>query len=85
MADKAGRVTLGHGPGFAYPPQVVERVKGGRTVGDVMGEVAGVADIGAKQGAVGWLSRGALDRAELTRGAVVMAMLPRLRPELYGL
>lgn len=85
VADRAGRVTLGHGPGFHYPPPLAERIKGGRTVGDVVGEAAGVKDIGAKQGAIGFLSRGAMDRAELTRAAVLMAMLPRLRPELYGL
>lgn len=85
VADKAGHVTLGHGPGFTYPAQVVERVKGGQTVGDVMSELSGVRDLGAKQGAIGFLSRGAMDRAELTRSAIVMAMLPRLRPELYGL
>ncbi|HEV8360455.1 MAG TPA: inosine/xanthosine triphosphatase [Candidatus Thermoplasmatota archaeon] len=85
IVDRAGRITMGHGPGFTYPADVVERIKGGSTVGDVMSEVAGVKDLGAKQGAIGFLSRGAMDRAELTRGAVLMAMLPRLRPELYGL
>jgi inosine/xanthosine triphosphatase/pantetheine-phosphate adenylyltransferase len=85
VVDRAGRATLGHGPGFTYPPQVAERIKGGRTVGEVVGELAAVKDLGAKQGAIGYLSRGAMDRAELTRGAVLMAMLPRLRPELYGL
>jgi inosine/xanthosine triphosphatase len=85
IVDRAGRATLGHGPGFVYPTQVAERIKGGLTVGDVVGELAGVKDLGAKQGAIGFLSGGAMDRAELTRSAVVMAMLPRLRPELYGL
>lgn len=83
--DRAGRVTLGHGPGFTHPPQVVERVKSGRTVGEVVGELAGARDLGQREGAIGFLSRGAMDRAELTRSAVLMALLPRLDPELYGL
>jgi inosine/xanthosine triphosphatase len=85
VVDRAGRTTMGHGPGFPHPPAVVERAKAGSTVGDVLAELSGVPGIGAKQGAIGWLSRGAMDRAELTRSAVLMAMLPRLRPELYGL
>jgi len=85
VVDRAGRMTLGHGPGFTYPRGIVERVKGGRTVGEVVSEAAAVRDIGRKQGAVGFLSRGAIDRAELTRSAVLMAMLPRVQPELYGL
>lgn len=85
VLDRAGRITLGHGPGFTYPAAFVERVKGGLAVGEVVSDAAGVKDIGRKQGAVGFLSQGAMDRAELTRSAVLMAMLPRVRPELYGL
>lgn len=84
VVDRAGRATFGHGPGFTHPPAFVEGVKGGLTVGEVVSEAAGVEDIGRKQGAIGYLSHGAMDRAELTRSAVLMAMLPRLRPELYG-
>lgn len=85
VVDRAGRMTYGHGPGFTYPQGFVERIKGGLTVGEVVGDAAGVKDIGRKQGAVGFLSQGAMDRAELTRSAVLMALLPRLNPELYGL
>jgi inosine/xanthosine triphosphatase len=85
VVDRAGRFTFGHGPGFTHPPAFVEKVKGGRTVGEVVSEAAGVQDIGRKQGAIGHLSGGAMDRAELTRSAVLMAMLPRLHPDLYGL
>lgn len=83
VVDRAGRATLGHGPGFTYPPQVAERIKGGLTVGEVVGELAGEKELGRRMGAIGFLSHGAMDRAELTRSAVIMALLPRLRPELY--
>lgn len=83
--DRAGRFTYGQGPGFAYPGDVQEQVRHGATVGDVLSRLAEVPDIGRKMGAVGWLSRGHLTRAGLTEPAVLMAFLPRLRPELYGL
>lgn len=85
VADRAGRLTYGQGPGFAYPIEVQEELRAGRSVGDVISRVADVPDIGRKMGAVGWLSDGRLDRAGLTEPAVLMAFLPRLRPELYGL
>lgn len=85
VVDHAGRLTYGQGPGFAYPADVQDALRQGETVGDVLSRLAEVPDIGRKMGAVGWLSRGHLTRAALTEPAVLMAFLPRLRPDLYGL
>jgi cytidyltransferase-like protein len=85
VVDHAGRSTFGQGPGFSYPESVVAELRKGRTVGDVISQLSGIPDIGKKTGAVGWLTRGHFTRTALTEGAVLMAMLPRLRPELYGL
>ena len=85
VIDRAGRFTYGHGPGFTYPAAVVEQLRRGRSVGDVVGELAGKEDIGRREGAVGYLSEGHLTREQLTEPAVLMALLPRVRPGLYGL
>lgn len=84
VLDRAGRLTVGHGPGFAYPPGVLRKVKAGATVGEAMSALAGVRDLGAKHGAIGHLTRRLLDRDELTRSAVLMAMVPRIRQDLYS-
>jgi len=76
-------VTLGHGPGFAYPPFVVERAKAGKTVGDAMAELTGEKAIGRTRGAIGYLTEGRMDRTELTEAAVLMAMVSRIRKDLY--
>ena len=84
IADREGRITVGHGAGFLYPPQVLRAVlEEGRTVGEAMAELTGIPEIGKKMGAIGYLSRGLLDRTQLTEQAVLMALIPRLRPELY--
>ncbi len=83
ILDKRDLLTVGHGPGFRYPPSVMALVKQGRTVGGAMEALAGVRDIGRKEGAIGWLSRGAMDRTELTEAAVLMALVPRIRRDLY--
>jgi inosine/xanthosine triphosphatase len=83
VLDRAGRMTVGHGPGFSYPPKVLEKVKAGETVAEAMVRLTGIRDIGSKQGAIGYLSSGAMDRGRLTECAVLMAMVPRIRRELY--
>ena len=85
VLDHAGRFTYGHGPGFSYPADITDELRKGATVGDVVGRLASVEDIGRKEGAVGFLSRGQVTRTQLTEPAVLMALLPRLRPELYHL
>ncbi len=84
VVDRTGRVTLGHGPGFEYPRAVVERVRAGKTVSEAMGELTGVRDIGSKYGAIGYLTERRLDRDGLTEAAVLMAMVPRIRRDLYA-
>ncbi len=82
IQDRGGRITIGHGPGFYYPNKVFEFVKAGRTVGEVMGEVTDIPEIGKKQGAIGYLTNELLTRDKLTEQAVLMALVPRLT-ELY--
>ncbi|MEM4728234.1 MAG: inosine/xanthosine triphosphatase [Thermoplasmata archaeon] len=84
IVDRGGGVTLGHGPGFRYPPAVIERVRAGETVGEAMGAITGIRNIGRKGGVVGYLSRNVLDRKRLTESAVIAALIPRLSPGLYS-
>ncbi len=83
ILDRAGRLTVGHGSGFVYPPEIITRVQAGRTVGQAMAELSGIEEIGHQMGAIGYLSRGLLDRTRLTEQAVLMALVPRIRAELY--
>lgn len=76
--------TMGFGPGFAYPPSVIEEVLEGKEVGVVMERISGIKGLGERGGAVHFLSRGAISRVELSEMAVLMAMIPRIRGELYG-
>jgi len=77
-------LTLGCGSGFEYPSIVLGEVLAGKEVGDVMSRVAGVENLGEKQGAIGFLSKGMLTRTQLTEQSVFMALIPRMNPHLYG-
>jgi inosine/xanthosine triphosphatase len=85
VIDRAGRLTMGHGPGFSYPPEILELVSKGRTVGGAVAERYGIQDIGKKEGAIGFLTERKLDRTALTEQAVFMAMVPRIKRELYNM
>jgi inosine/xanthosine triphosphatase len=75
--------TLGVSAGFEYPPKVIGEVIAGKEVGDVMDNLTGVDKLGQKTGAVSYLSKGMLDRTGNTEQCVLMAMIPRLNPEIY--
>lgn len=83
IVDSSGHLTVGHGPGFEYPPEVIKSVMAGRTVGETMSMITGIENIGHKSGSIGYLSDGLMDRTSLTEVAVLMALVPRVRPELY--
>ena len=79
ILDKDGIMTIGIGSGFKYPDDVVELVSEGMTVGEAMHKLHGDLEIGKKQGAVGLLSKGLLDRKTLTEQSVTAAMIPRMK------
>ncbi len=83
IVDGMGRATVGHGMGFRYPPAVAERVRRGATVGSACAELFEEGDQGSGVGAIGILTNGALDRRALTEQAVLAAMVPRIRKDLY--
>lgn len=85
IVDRGGRVSLGQGPGFAYPRDILEAVEAGATVGEAVSEAAGIPEVGRKEGAIGVLSGGAMDRTRLTEAGVLMALVPRLNLDRYQL
>jgi len=84
IVDSSGKATIGHGPGFWYPPKIIDEVDKGLTVNDAMRKLTGIEEIGHNMGAVGYLSKGLIDRTSLTEQSVIAAFIPRIRPELYG-
>jgi inosine/xanthosine triphosphatase len=86
VVDRKGKITLGHGPGFEYPPGMIRRVfEEGVEVGIAMGELVNDPELKRKIGAIGVLTHGRLVRKELNKLAVLMALVPRLNPEWYNL
>ncbi len=83
VLDAGGWETHGWGPAFHYPDWLTKEALDGKMVSDVLGPIAKDPRLGSTTGAIGWLTDGRLDRTELSRLAVLMAFVPRLRRELY--
>jgi len=78
VVDRNGRLTIGHGPGYALPPSVLARLRSGSTLNREMRARSGMNEVKETIGAIGILSGGRIDRFAITREAVLMALLPRL-------
>lgn len=83
VIDRNGWETHGWGPGFQYPAWITERALRGEMVSKILGPIAQDTRIGSTTGAIGYLTEGRFDRAQLTQMAVLMAFLPRFKRDLY--
>lgn len=83
IVDKRGNVTLGHGPGFHLPKSVSDTAIEGVPLSEVMRRFLNLDQIEEEKGTVGHLSDGKTTRKILAEQAVLMALLPRLRSDLY--
>lgn len=79
-----GRLGYARSAAFVLPEAVARRVRRGMELGHADDEVFARSDSKRRDGAIGLLTRGALDRAELYRPAVIAALLPFLNPALYA-
>jgi inosine/xanthosine triphosphatase len=83
VVDKGGHFTYGHSPGFTYPPSFQDKIKKGDEVETIVADLYNIKDIGEKQGAIGYLTDNRVTRKDLLVSAVQMALVPRLKRELY--
>ena len=77
IADRAGRISIGLGPGYELPETVRNAVLAGEPLRDAFTRVLGVEDAD-RRGAVYHLSERRVDRCELTEHAVEMALVSRM-------
>ncbi len=68
---------------FALPPEVAALVRQGRELGEADDVVFGRSNSKQKEGAVGLLTGGVVDRMRLYEQSVVLALIPFRNAELY--
>lgn len=78
------RVYLGFGPAFEYPSECTQRVLDeGITISEAFNTLTQEPDIGYKEGIIGWLTKGRINRKDYTKHAVEMAKIQIDNPEIY--
>ena len=83
VVDSNGKVSIGFSPAFPIPRSWLPELKKRIELGEIATRITGRKDIGEKLGIIGYLTRGLVTRTDLTYLAVVMALVPRLNPDLY--
>ena len=68
---------------FTLPDFIIEKLHSGEELGDVMDELLNDHNSKQKQGAIGYLSRGVIDRAKLYESGIVMALVPFINKSWY--
>jgi len=86
IIDREEKVTLGFSAAFEFPAEVVESILGGKAAEaeEVMDRIAGTREIGRGIGAIGYLTKGEMNRIDLCVQAVLTALIPRINPQLYS-
>ena len=75
LAHRDGRQSMGMGPGFELPSEILAAVLAGEPLRDAFERLLDVDDP-ERKGAIHFLSHGLIDRTQLTVQAVRMALLP---------
>ena len=83
IVDKESRTGWGTSPMFTLPDFIVKKLLAGVELGDVMDELLNDHNSKQNQGAIGYLSKGAIDRTKLYETGIIMALVPFLNKDWY--
>ncbi len=81
IKDKMGFTSSGHGPGFPIPGDWIDELRDGIPLEEKMSVFFEDGD--EELGSVGLLTDGSINREDSIRSAFSMAMIPRLKTDLY--
>ncbi len=79
ILDSDRKISIGFSPAFQVPQEALRY----QSLGDYMSHITGRRSINREIGAIGYFTKGAVTRTDLTYHAVIMALVPRLNPEYY--
>jgi len=83
ILDVKGRIAFGTSSQFSLPDAITNELVAGVELGDVIDRLTGEENTKQRGGAIGYLTRGQLDRQNLYAQGIVVALVPFLNPALY--
>jgi inosine/xanthosine triphosphatase len=85
IVDKSGKVSLGHSAGYMLPHDAIDKLfRDGKELERWAEEVSGIKEVGDKGGLINHLTKGKMDRTELTEQCVPTALIPWHHRAVYG-
>jgi inosine/xanthosine triphosphatase len=82
--DGDGNIGTGSSGWFECPNLILDEIKKGSELGDVMDRVSGTKDSKKKAGAIGILTRNIVTRKDLYKHGVLMALVPFMNKSLWS-
>ena len=83
IVDKSWKISLGGGLNFHIPLEVEKKIKQGIELGKAMDDLTGKANLKSKEGAIGILTNGLIDRKMAYESLVRLATTKFMKPEFY--
>jgi inosine/xanthosine triphosphatase len=85
IVDPSGKVSFGHSAGYMLPRDAMEKLfTEGKELERWAEDLSGIKEVGDKGGLIRYLTRGKMNRAELTEQCVVTALIPWHHRDVYG-
>lgn len=84
VVHRDGRRSAAPSGKLRLPAAYAQAIRAGRVLGDLMIEKVGRDDVNAREGAVGYLTRGLVSRQRFFEECLALALAPFLSPEEYG-
>lgn len=83
IIDNKGRIGFGTSPHFELPEKVTKHLLNGIELGDVMDRILGERNTKQKSGAIGFFTKGIMDRKNLYVHGLIVALVPFINKNLY--
>jgi inosine/xanthosine triphosphatase len=83
IIDEKGRTAFGTSPLFALPDSIVKELLKGIELGVVMDQLTGSHNVKQKAGAIGFFTKGVIDRRSLYVNGTIMAYMQFLNEDLF--
>lgn len=83
IIDTNGNKSFGTSPHFELPVEVTNRLLGGEELGVVMDEIMNQRNTKQRNGAIGFFTKGAMDRKELYIPGIIAALVPFNHPQMF--
>ncbi len=80
IIDRSAKISTGMSGWFECPKAFVSRLLKGEELGDLMDELTGLKDTKKKEGAIGFFTRGIVNRSDLYEYGVLMALTKFISP-----